>query len=172
MNGNGRNGVGGSKPLAGNSKVEAPPGFKPPPDFNAKKRAGVEPPPGFKEPAPKKLKTVTDEEFDGLSETKQRELRTVFLSNLSYEVNDDKIKDTMLSSGPIVEVRLIKKPDGKSKGYAFVEFEARDSAVAALARDNEQLDGRPMYVSEVGQNKKRRSDFQVQDRVGEKQAFC
>merc|ERR1712192_141197 len=84
MNSNGRNGVAGFKPrpLAGNSKVEAPPGFKPPPDFNAKKRAGVEPPPGFKEPAPKKLKTVSDEEFDGMSETKQREMSTVFLSNL------------------------------------------------------------------------------------------
>jgi len=173
MNGNGRNGVGGSKPrpLAGNSKVEAPPGFKPPPDFNAKKRAGVEPPPGFKEPAPKKLKTVSDEEFDGLSETKQREMRTVFLSNLSYEVNDDKIKDTMLSSGPIVEVRLIKKPDGKSKGYAFVEFEARDSAVAALARDNEQLDGRPMYVSEVGQNKKEGATFKFKTELEKNKLF-
>merc|ERR1712228_838057 len=76
------------------------------------------------------LKTVTDQEFNELSETKQKEMRTVFLSNLSYEVDDDRIRDTMVSSGPIVEVRLIKKPDGKSKGYAFVEFEHRDSAVA------------------------------------------
>merc|ERR1712200_183495 len=115
---NGRNGIGNlnkPKPSADNANIDAPPGFK------AKKRAGVEPPPGFKEPAPKKQKTVTDEEYNELSETKQRELRTVFLSNLSYEVDDDRIRDTMASSGPIVEVRLIKKPDGKSKGYAFVE---------------------------------------------------
>ena len=173
MTSNGRNGVGSAKPrpLAGNSKVEAPPGFKAPPDFNAKKRPGVEPPPGFKEPAPKKLKAVSDEEFDGLSETKQREMRTVFLSNLSYEVNDDRIRDTMVSSGPIVEVRLIKKPDGKSKGYAFVEFEARESAAAALARDNEQLDGRPMYVSEVGQNKKEGSGFKFKTELEKNKLF-
>merc|ERR1712130_945253 len=173
MTSNGRNGVGSAKPrpLTENSKVEAPPRFKPPPDFNAKKRPGVEPPPGFKEPAPKKLKIVSDEEFDGLSDTKQREMRTVFLSNLSYEVNDDRIRDTMVSSGPIVEVRLIKKPDGKSKGYAFVEFEARDSAVAALARDNEQLDGRPMYVSEVGQNKKEGTAFKFKTELEKNKLF-
>ena len=173
MANNGRNGVGSfkSKPLAENSKVDAPPGFKPPPDFNGKKRAGVEPPPGFKEPAPKKLKTVTDQEFNELSETKQKEMRTVFLSNLSYEVDDDRIRDTMVSSGPIVEVRLIKKPDGKSKGYAFVEFEHRDSAVAALARDNEQLDGRPMYVSEVGQNKKEGAGFKFKTELEKNKLF-
>ena len=173
MSSNGRNGVGGfnPRPLAQSAKVEAPPGFKPPPDFNAKKRGGVEPPPGFKEPAPKKLKTVSDEEFDGMSETKQREMRTVFLSNLSYEVNDDRIRDTMVSSGPIAEVRLIKKPDGKSKGYAFVEFEGRDSAVAALARDNEQLDGRPMYVSEVGQNKKEGTAFKFKTELEKNKLF-
>ena len=171
---NGRNGIGNfnkPKPIADNANMDAPPGFKAPPGFNAKKRAGVEPPPGFKEPAPKKQKTVTDEEFNELSETKQRELRTVFLSNLSYEVDDDRIRDTMASSGTIVEVRLIKKPDGKSKGYAFVEFEDRDSAVAALARDNEQLDGRPMYVSEVGQNKKEGSAFKFKTELEKNKLF-
>merc|ERR1719225_1432247 len=171
---NGRNGIGNfnkPKPSADNANMDAPPGFKAPPEFNVKKRAGVEPPPGFKEPAPKKQKTVTDEEFNELSETKQRELRTVFLSNLSYEVDDDRIRDTMASSGPIVEVRLIKKPDGKSKGYAFVEFEDRDSAVAALARDNEQLDGRPMYVSEVGQNKKEGSAFKFKTELEKNKLF-
>merc|ERR1711978_621965 len=69
------------------------------------------------------------------------------------------------------EVRLIKKPDGKSKGYAFVEFEDRDSAVAALARDNEQLDGRPMYVSEVGQNKKEGSAFKFKTELEKNKLF-
>merc|ERR1712112_299639 len=76
-----------------------------------------------------------------------------------------------VSSGSIVEVRLIKKPDGKSKGYAFVEFEARDSAVAALARDNEQLDGRPMYVSEVGQNKKEGTAFKFKTELEKNELF-
>merc|ERR1712147_430451 len=60
---NGRNGVGNfikPKPSGDNVNIDAPPGFKAPPGFNVKKRAGVEPPPGFKEPAPKKQKTVTD----------------------------------------------------------------------------------------------------------------
>lgn len=136
------NGAGGFKePESSFTKpkapVEPPPGFKPPPGFEASKKRTIEPPPGFKEPSgpsAKRAKTMSDEEFEGLSETKQREVRTVFLSNLSYEVTDQDIREAMATSGAVTEVRLVKTPAGKSKGFAFVEFEARAAAEAALAR--------------------------------------
>ena len=40
----------------------------------------------------------------------------------------------MSSSGAVSEVRLVKTPAGKSKGYAFVEFEDREAAAEAIAR--------------------------------------
>jgi len=146
-------------PLVGTKKVVAPPpGFPgtkktiaPPPGFNENMKRTIAPPPGFKEPIPKKLKS---EEFDNLSEIEQRKLRTVFLSNIDFCVTDEEIKDVMRSSGLVLEVRLVKKPNGQSKGFAFVEFEKQCEALEALKRDNELLNNRPMYISECDPEKK------------------
>jgi len=111
----------------------------------------IEPPPGFKEPLPKRSKPDINgdpgAENSNLSDDAQRKLRTVFLSNLDFNVNENDIKDIMRSSGVILDVRLVKKPNGQSKGYAFVEFEQHKEALNALERDNELLGLRPMYIS-------------------------
>jgi len=146
-------------PENGTKKVVAPPpGFPgakksvtPPPGFNENMKRTIAPPPGFKEPLPKKQKS---EEFDNLSEIEQRKLRTVFLSNLDFSVTDTEIKDIMRSSGVVLEVRLVKKPNGQSKGFAFVEFEKHNEALEALKRDNELLGHRPMYISVCDPEKK------------------
>jgi len=144
----------------GSSKkpMAPPPGFSgvkssvpPPPGFNENMKRTIAPPPGFKEPLPKKLKSEDHEQkpedVDHLSESAEKKLRTVFLSNLEYSVSDDDIRDFMSSSGVILDVRLVKKPDGSSKGFAFVEFEKQSEAIEALKRDNELLGQRPLYIS-------------------------
>jgi len=123
----------------------------PPPGFTENKKRSIAPPPGFKEPLPKKQKT---DDFDNLPAEEQRKLRTVFLSNLDFSVTDDQIKDIMSSSGVILDVRLVKKPNGQSKGFAFVEFEKYAEALEALKRDNELVDQRPMYISVCDPEKK------------------
>ena len=145
-----------AKPMApppSSSKVVAPPpGFPgakksvpPPPGFSESRKRSVPPPPGFKEPDQKKQKV---DDYDQLSEEEQKKLRTVFISNLGFSVNEDDLKTCLETSGTILDVRLVKKPTGESKGYAFVEFEKYTDALEALKRDNELLSGRPMYVSE------------------------
>jgi len=131
--------------------VEPPPGYAatkrtvaPPPGFKENVKRSNGDASGFKEPLPKKIKT---DDFKNLSEEEQKKLRTVFLSNLDYTVSDSDIKDIMKSSGIVLDVRLVKKPNGQSKGYAFVEYENYDDAVKALKRDNELLGQRPMYIS-------------------------
>merc|ERR1711884_517964 len=145
-----------AKPMApapSSSKVVAPPpGFPgakksvpPPPGFSESRKRSVAPPPGFKEPDQKKQKV---DDYDQLSEEEQKKLRTVFISNLGFSVNEDDLKTCLETSGTILDVRLVKKPTGESKGYAFVEFDNYTDALEALKRDNELLSGRPMYVSE------------------------
>eukprot|EP00092_Neocalanus_flemingeri_P022932 GFUD01024863.1.p1 GENE.GFUD01024863.1~~GFUD01024863.1.p1 ORF type:complete len:939 (+),score=286.08 GFUD01024863.1:83-2899(+) len=145
-------------PEKGSKKVVAPPpGFPgkksvaPPPGFNENMKRTIAPPPGFKEPLPKKQKS---DDFDNLSEHQQRKLRTVFLSNLDFSVTDTEVNDIMRSSGVVLEVRLVKKPNGQSKGFAFVEFEKHSEALEAMKRDNELLGLRPMYISECDPEKK------------------
>jgi RNA recognition motif-containing protein len=44
------------------------------------------------------------------------------LSNLDFSVEAEPIERAMSKSGKVVEVRLVRNPVGKSKGFAFVEF--------------------------------------------------
>jgi len=136
--------------------VPPPPGFKSPSGAKA-----VPPPPGFKRDA----QHLSDEdnyqgkrpkydESDAPSEEDQKK-RTVFISNLGFTVTEDELRDFMSSTGLVTDVRLVKKPTGQSKGYAFVEFDKNHTAQAALKRDNEFLNGRPVYISECDPSKKR-----------------
>jgi len=53
---------------------------------------------------------------------------TVFLSNLNFNVDESSIREAMSKSGNVVEIRLVKNPTGKSKGFAYVEFSAESEA--------------------------------------------
>ena len=139
----------------GAKKVAPPPGFVPP---SGDKRA-VAPPPGYEahtaggdeEPVSKRPKVDGGEDGGGGGDTKQR---TVFLSNLEFSVTEEDIERVMQGSGKILELRLVKTPAGRSKGFAFVEFQDSAGAANAMKRDRELLNGRPMYVSECNPEKK------------------
>ncbi|KAG8190656.1 hypothetical protein JTE90_001265 [Oedothorax gibbosus] len=73
--------------------------------------------------------------------------RTVFLSNLSYQIKEETIRDLFSQVGEIEEVRLVKDYKGRSKGFCYVVYKSQDSVKSALAKDREQLDGRPVLVS-------------------------
>lgn len=131
--------------------VAPPPGFTgskkviaPPPGFKRPASNSIAPPPGFKEPDAKKQKL---EEFDGMTPEAQQQQRTVFVSNLDFAITEDDLRSCLESSGTILDVRLVRKPTGESKGFAFVEYEQYSDALDALKRDNELIKGRPMYLS-------------------------
>jgi RNA recognition motif-containing protein len=148
-------------------------GFKmppvPPPSAAAvAKKPTVAPPPGYpgaqqdQPPAKRaKLEAEDDSDSSALSDEQRKKLRTVFLSNLDFEVAEAELGELLGSSGPVVEVRLVKHPNGKSKGFAFVEFETRSAALAALKRDNELIRGRPMYISECDPEKRKTFKYTV-----------
>ena len=140
-------------------QVIPPPGFKddqqvmPPPGFKSDQQ--VMPPPGFKDDQPVKpppgFKKATE------SSTKERleaGQNTVFLSNLDFSVTEEKIKEVMSLTGEVLDIRLVKNYSGKSKGFAYVQFATSQAVQAVLLRDNEALDGRPMFISEYDTEKK------------------
>ncbi|GFQ70924.1 squamous cell carcinoma antigen recognized by T-cells 3 [Trichonephila clavata] len=73
--------------------------------------------------------------------------RTVFLSNLSYETDEDKIKEFFSQIGDLEEVRLVKDYKGRSKGFCYVVYKSQEHVKLALKKDREPLDGRPVLVS-------------------------
>eukprot|EP01134_Creolimax_fragrantissima_P004485 CFRG4485T1 len=77
---------------------------------------------------------------------------TVFLSNLSYQANEDDVKrlfeDNDDKKGAVKEVRLVRQPNGQSKGYGYLEFTNLKSAAEALLLDRKfTLHGRLVFVS-------------------------
>ncbi|KAK6189074.1 hypothetical protein SNE40_005118 [Patella caerulea] len=108
----------------------------------------IPPPPGYKgePPPPKKAKTEPPH-VEQVIHDASKDNRTVFVSNLSFNVNEDSIKDIFCKCGEISEIRLVKNIRGKSKGYAYVEFVDELCVPKALILDRHPINGRPMYVS-------------------------
>lgn len=83
---------------------------------------------------------------------KGNDLQTVFVSNLDFSVDDEKLKEVFSQFGPIVDVRLVRNFKGLSKGFAYIEFGDMASTRKALKSDRMKIGGRPCFISEI--NKK------------------
>ncbi|CAN0861928.1 U1 small nuclear ribonucleoprotein 70 kDa [Linum grandiflorum] len=74
--------------------------------------------------------------------------KTLFVSRLSYETSESRIKREFESYGPIKRVRLVTDKDtNKPKGYAFIEYvHTRDMKAAYKQADGRKIDGRRVLV--------------------------
>lgn len=72
---------------------------------------------------------------------------TVFISNLSYEVDEVKLAAIFEKEPGFIEIRLVRNWSGKSKGYGYVDFDSPENAKLALKLDRSTIDTRPLYVS-------------------------
>ena len=73
---------------------------------------------------------------------------TIFVSNLSYDATEDDLNDTFKHVGSIVDIRLVKSVNNKSRGFGYVEFHRREEVMAALEMDRVPVLNRPCYVNE------------------------
>jgi U1 small nuclear ribonucleoprotein 70kDa len=73
---------------------------------------------------------------------------TLFVGRLAYEVTERKLLREMESFGPVKDIKLVTDPNtGKSRGYAFVEYEnEEDMKRAYRAADGMRLEGRSIIV--------------------------
>ncbi len=82
--------------------------------------------------------------------------KKLFVGSLSWDTNDEGLRNAFAPHGEIEEAVVISDRDtGRSRGFGFVTFEddeAADKAVAAL--NGTELDGRTIRV-DVAQAKER-----------------
>ena len=73
---------------------------------------------------------------------------TLFVGRLAYEVSERKLLREMEAYGPVKDLKLVTdKATGKSRGYAFVEYEhEEDMKRAYRAADGMKLEGRSIVV--------------------------
>jgi len=74
----------------------------------------------------------------------------IYVGNLPYEADDQKLQELFAQHGTVTSARVIvDKFSGESKGFGFVEMPEKSEAVAAIKATNEQdFLGRPLRVNE------------------------
>ncbi|KAK1369986.1 Glycine-rich RNA-binding protein 4 [Heracleum sosnowskyi] len=75
----------------------------------------------------------------------------LFIGGLSYNTNDDSLRDAFSSFGDVTEAKVITDRDTqRSRGFGFVSFADSESASSAKsAMDGQELEGRNIRVSEA-----------------------
>lgn len=75
----------------------------------------------------------------------------IFVGNLPWSVDDNKLKEIFSEMGEIEEAVVIKdRYSGRSKGFGFVTFKEDASAEKAISEMNEkEVDGRKITVNEA-----------------------
>jgi len=72
----------------------------------------------------------------------------LFVGGVSWDTNDDGLRDAFSQFGEIESVRILTdRETGRSRGFGFVEYQTAEAAEAALkAMDGAELDGRILRV--------------------------
>ena len=72
---------------------------------------------------------------------------TAFVGNLGFKTTEASVGAFFGDCGNVVDVRIAKNPeDGRSKGYAHVDFDSNEAVQKAMAKAGQSLDGRDVRV--------------------------
>jgi nucleolin len=73
--------------------------------------------------------------------------KRVYVANLSFKIQDEDIKEFFKDCGSIVTIDWVNHKDtGRFTGTGFLEFDSVDAAQKALAKNGQELLGRPIKV--------------------------
>jgi len=72
---------------------------------------------------------------------------TAFVSNIDFNIEEDRLKEEFKKCGEIQEVRLVRNYKGRSKGFGYIVFSNSNEVLQALRMDRHPIDGRPVFVS-------------------------
>ena len=79
------------------------------------------------------------------------ENKKLYVGNISYDLDNDSLKETFEAHGEVVSAQIIMdRETGRSKGFGFVEMatlEGAESAIGAL--NGTSVAGRPLTVNEA-----------------------
>jgi nucleolin len=71
---------------------------------------------------------------------------TLFVGNLGFNTSQDQLREIFSGCGDIKDVRIAQNEEGRSRGFAHIEFESNDGAKAALALNGTSVDGREVRL--------------------------
>jgi len=75
--------------------------------------------------------------------------KQVYAGNLSWSVTDNDLHDFMQAAGDVRSARVVRYPDGRSKGWGLVDFVDASGAANAIANYGDvELMGRKIFIRE------------------------
>jgi RNA recognition motif-containing protein len=84
--------------------------------------------------------------------------KRMYVGNLNYAVTDKELSDLFSELGEVVYAKVITRPDGRSKGFGFVEMAEEEQAQAAMEKLNQsEFMERTLVVNEARELEKRSS---------------
>jgi len=82
--------------------------------------------------------------------------KRLYVGNLEYSVTDEDLKELFSDEGTVVYAKVIRRLDGKSKGFGFVEMETEEEATKSIEKFNQSnFKDRAIIVSEAKPQKSR-----------------
>lgn len=93
-----------------------------------------------------------------------KDIVTVFLSNLSYDLTEEEIK-AAFPELHVQNVTVVKGSTGKSRGFAYLEVLSPREVTLALTFDRRMINGRPVFISKILREKEKRGVFKYAETV-------
>ena len=93
----------------------------------------------------------SDDEGDAGVDAPKEEIsnETVYVGNLSFNTDADKLREFFGPCGSIKDVTIMKKTDGSSRGFAHIEFDNVEGAEKAMGYVGRELDERKLNIGKV-----------------------
>lgn len=113
-------------------------------------------------PLPKKMEVEENKPIESQHEYGEKDDVSVFVSNLSY----DTTKERVIAALPelnVKDVTLVIGPNGRSKGYGYIELSNPSEVELALKFDRRAIDGRPAFIARITRDKATRPAFKYSE---------
>ena len=76
--------------------------------------------------------------------------KKLHVGNLDYSTTNQDLQELFSNEGTVISAKVIRRLDGKSKGFGYVEMETEDEASNAMEKlDQTEFKGRTIYVNEA-----------------------
>lgn len=87
----------------------------------------------------------------------------LYLKNLDDSVTDEKLSELFSEFGTVTSCKILRDPQGISRGSGFVAFSTPEEATRALAEMNgKMVAGKPLYVAPAQKKEERKARLQAQ----------
>nr|XP_053776040.1 polyadenylate-binding protein 4 isoform X8 [Desmodus rotundus] len=91
---------------------------------------------------------------------KAKEFTNVYIKNFGEEMDDESLKELFSQFGKTLSVKVMRDPNGKSKGFGFVSYEKHEDANKAVEEMNgKEISGKVIFVGRAQKKVERQAEL-------------